>query len=170
MLEYINKRNNIDINHKFQFNHPLNKVKLKKISVNTNHNGLIKKPWDIYKLYYIQYLWLNQKPKLKLAKKPIAVFNLREKDLIGTKTIFRSNKNKYGSINQFYMKLIYYLLPNLKLGNKVINGKYNYIISYGIEDLNIILEKWIDNIGGGNIQLEVKTPVKYLPMYYLKIK
>jgi ribosomal protein L5 len=167
MLEYLNKRNNKDIIHKFQWIHPLNKIKIKNINVNTTLNELTKKPKLIDRLFYSQYYWLNQKPKIKLSKKPIASFNLRQNIPIGTEVTFRENKNKYSSINTLYIKLLYFIIPNMKNVNITLNGKYNYIISYGLKDLNFLYEELPLNIGGCNIQIVIKSPVKYLPFYYL---
>ena len=168
MLNYLNKRNNKDIMHKFQWLDPRKKVKIENINVNTTYNELIKKPKLINRLFYSNYNWLNQKPKIKISKKPIASFNLRPNTPIGTKTTFRENINKNSSINQLYSKLIYFIEPNIKGGEITINGRYNYILSYGLEDLNILYEELPQKIGGCNIQVVLKSPVKYLPFYYLK--
>jgi hypothetical protein len=80
---------------------------------------------------------------------------------------FRENKNKYSSINTLYIKLLYFIIPNMKNVNITLNGKYNYIISYGLKDLNFLYEELPLNIGGCNIQIVIKSPVKYLPFYYL---
>ena len=167
MLRYTVERNNIDINHKYSWNK--NKIEIKSISVNTMLNDLIRKPSKIDNLYFAMYYWLHQKPIIKISKRPISNFKLRPNTIIGTKTTFRYKKyNKRSIINTFYVKLIYSIIPLVKNVNKTINKKYNHTISYGVEDINLMYEPFPDYIGGGNIQILIKSPVKSIGMLYLK--
>ena len=170
MIEYIEKINNIDIAHKYQWIKGNNKIKLEKISINTNNNDFIGKKKDIGRILYWHMRFLNRKSKIKVSKRSIAAFQLREGDIIGTETILWNKKNHYLGVNELYKELVYYLLSHLDKVNIIEKGKYNYTISYGISNYDKTYYKEEERLGGSNIQIMIKSPVRYLGDYYLKIK
>lgn len=170
MIKFLNKKNNYDFIHKFQWIKHYNKPKLNLLIVDTNNNSIIKNNNLIYPTYYSLLLLFNQKPLVKTTKKSIANFNIRP----------NMNLGAYLSINKnslFLNNLFYYInstFPTYKnnISYKNINNGYNIQINYGINNINsrmigITHFNQSNKIGGCNFLFNFYSPVKFKPFYYL---
>ena len=189
MIKNLNKKNNHDLLHQFQWIHPLQKTKLIQATVNTANNRLIKQPKLINPLYFCLTLFLNRKPKIKISKNSIAAFKVRPNIPLGTK-----NHLHKSSLTFFYNTFITSLLPvfnTQKYNNNYAHASttrinpssyesttfarntHHYIIllSYGWKDINnpimnsgeyLLSYPFLD---GAHVQWLIKSPVNYLPFY-----
>lgn len=190
MIKYLNKKNNHDLLHQFQWIHPSQKTKLIQATVSTANNRLIKQPKLINPLYFCLTLFLNRKPKVKISKKSIAAFKVRPNIPLGTQ-----NHLHQSSLTLFYTTFMTSLLPvfNTKNNNHAhanTNGiapspsastsfaknhkTYVILLSYGWKDINnpilnsgeyLLSYPFLD---GAHVQWLFKSPVNYLPFYYFK--
>lgn len=174
MIKFLNKKNNYDFIHQFQWIKASNKPILKALYVDNINNNIIGKNNLIYPTYYSLLLLFNQKPAIKTTKKSIASFNIRPNmNLGGFITI---NKKSY-----FWPKLFYLINPILPRysNNKSIQyseNKYNIHCNYGVENfiskISSPQEKeknsiQFNNIGGVNLIFYLTSPTKQVPFYYL---
>lgn len=170
MLNFLNKKNNYDFIHQFQWISGSNKPRLKALYVDNINNNIVGKTNLIYPTYYSLLLLLNQKPFVKTTKDSIASFKIRPSmNLGGFVTI---NKNSC-----FWPKLFYLINPSLSRCNKSYqySGKsYNIHCNYGVENLVSTMsapqEKNSVNfnkIGGLNLIFNFRSPTKQVPFYYL---
>lgn len=168
MIKYLNKKNNYDFIHKFQWINVNNKPKLNILLIDNNNNNIINKNNLIYPTYYSLLLLFNQKPYIKTTKKSIASFNIRP----------NMNLGGYITINNkslFWNKLFYFINPSLSIYKNNITyqyskNKYNIHKNYGIKNLNNKNYNYtprVYNIGGANLIFKLESPVKYIPFYYL---
>lgn len=176
MIEFLNKKNNYDFIHQFQWINAKNKPKLKRLYIDNINNDIISKNNLIYPTYYSLLLLFNQKPSIKTTKKSIASFNIRPNMNLGT--FISISKNSY-----FWNKLFYLILPNLpqyknnityQLNNKNKNICYNIHCNYGIDNFIYKLTsphennlRNYNNLGGLNMIFYFTSPTLHKPFYYI---
>ena len=168
MIKFLNKKNNYDFIHQFQWINIHNKPKLNCLYIDNNNNSIIKKNNLIYPTYYFLLITFNQKPFIKSTKKSIASFNIRPNMNLGT--FISINKNNY-----IWNYIFYFINPNLIKNNnnnnnnrnilyQYKNNKYHININYGINQS----DSNFNNIkGGANLIYYFNSPIKYTPFYYL---
>ena len=177
MVKYLDKKNNYDFIHQFQWIKSDNKPSLKSVLIDTNNNEAVKRTSLIYSTYYSMLMLFNQRPYVKTTKNSIASFSVKPNMNLGGQLSLSKD-------SVFVEMMFYYLNPSLSESsmqkhvgrNKSYvykDNKYKIQVGYGIDDLRTKLffihhTSIEESIGGGNLTYRLESPVKFIPFYYLQ--
>ena len=169
MLKNLIRKNNHDKIHEYHWVDSNKKLKIIQTTLQTSNNKVIKEQKYILPLQFYLNLFLNQKPKIKIAKHSNASFKIRPNMILGTKNHLHKT-----FLNQFYISFITSILPLIEKKPKITcnftkNEDYNILISYGWKEIlpyNIphTIPSYI--LGGAHIQFWMKSPVARLPFLH----
>jgi hypothetical protein len=156
---------------KFHFQHPSQKCEFHQATFDTTLNALSHNSKLLTPLYYTHLKAVGQKPIIKLSKRAIASFNVREGSPVGT---FTSSHFKSGVFESYYLNLYLAFLPSFKRQGSedptitVLNINSLQLV-FPITDLNFLYSFFLlppifyssSNLGGANIGFSSKSNFKH---------
>lgn len=168
-----------DCGCKFSFVSCKRMPSLKSATFDLNLNSLISSPNLIHPLFYMHSNFVGQKALVKVAKRSVASFKLREGMVIGTKTTVHRKSREFDS---FYKNIKFSFAPSIlrqaekiKIGLTETGG-----VNFGLLDFTSVYSFFLlpavfytmNNLGGGNILLNHKgmTGCKELTGFFFSTK
>jgi len=162
--------NHYDSITKFHFQHPSEKCTFHQSTLDTSLNKLSHNSKLLTPLYYTHLKVLGQKPIIKLSKRSIASFNVREGSPVGT---FTSSHFKSLVFESYYLNLHLAFLPSFKrqgLSDPTVTvlNKNSLQLGFPLRDFNYLYSFFLlpsifynsTNLGGGNISFSSRSNFK----------
>lgn len=164
---------------KFSFLGSKSVPSLKSITLDVSLNSLIKNPKLLWPLFYMHSNLVCQKGLIKVSRKSVSSFNLREGMITGTSTTVHSKSREFDSL---YKNIVFSYMPSILRQSEEINIGLTErgSVNFGVLDFTSVYSFYLlpavfytmSNLGGGNILLNHKGESSYkeLSGFYFSTK